>query len=49
MPAPLCMQGNLAGNWKFFKQMWNNHEIASGLDTKTDEVRKTALQVVMGQ
>ena len=48
-PAPMCMQGNLAENWKFFKQMWNNYEIASGLDTKTDEVRKATLQVVMGQ
>ena len=49
VPAPMCMQGNLAENWKFFKQMWNNYEIASGLDTKTDEVRKATLQVVMGQ
>ena len=49
VPAPTCMQGNLAENWKFFKQMWNNYEIASGLDTKTDEVRKATLQVVMGQ
>ena len=29
--------------------MWNNYEIASGLDSKTDEVRKATLQVVMGQ
>ena len=29
--------------------MWNNYEIASGLDTKPDEVRKATLQVVMGQ
>ena len=49
VPAPMCKQGNLAENWRFFKQMWNNYEIASGLDTKTDEVRKATLQVVMGQ
>ena len=29
--------------------MWNNYELASGLDTKPDEVRKGTLQVVMGQ
>ena len=49
VPAPMSMQGNLAENWKFFKQMWNNYEIASGLDTKTNEVRKATLQVVMEQ
>ena len=43
------MQGNLAENWKFFKQMRNNYEIASGLDITTDEVRKVTLQVVIGQ
>ena len=49
VPVSMCMQGNLAENWKFFKLMWNNYEIASGLDTKTDEVRKSTFQVVIGQ
>ena len=48
VPAPMNTQRNLAENGTFFKQMWNNYKKASGLNTKTDEVRKVTLQVVMG-
>ena len=48
-PTPMKMQGNLAKNWDFFKQMWFNYEIASGLIEKSAEVRKATLKVVMGQ
>ena len=46
--TPIKMLGNLTENWDFFKQMWSNYEIASGLIKKSAEVRKATLKVVMG-
>ena len=33
-PSKLDMKGNVATNWKKFKRVWENYEIASGLKTK---------------
>jgi hypothetical protein len=31
LPPPLDMNGDLATNWKQFKQVWQNYEIAGRL------------------
>jgi hypothetical protein len=36
-PSKLDMKGNVATNWKRFKRVWENYEIASGLKTKENE------------
>ena len=46
---PMTTQGNLAENWKFFKQMWRNYEIASGLAKKQPTVKSATSAVVMGK
>ena len=43
------MQCNLAENWKFFKQMLRNYEIASGLAEKQPAVKSATLAVIMGK
>ena len=38
-PSKLDMKGNVATNWKKFKRVWENYEIASRLKTKENEIR----------
>ncbi len=39
LPANLNVRGNLASNWKKFRRMWNNYEIASRLRQESKELR----------
>jgi len=36
LPSSMKCQGDVAGNWDFFKQQWSDYEIATGLN-KRDE------------
>jgi hypothetical protein len=38
-PQKLDFRGNIATNWKRFKRMWTNYEIATGLDKKEGKTR----------
>nr|XP_022296799.1 uncharacterized protein K02A2.6-like [Crassostrea virginica] len=38
-PRALDMKGDLANNWKHFKTVWKNYEVATGLNTKDDKLR----------
>jgi len=51
IPTPLAMdmKGDVASNWRFFKDQWQNFEIASGLAQKDAHVRLATLKVVMGK
>ena len=40
-PPPLELTGNLANNWKKFKRVWTQYEIASRLN-KQDKAQRTA-------
>ena len=42
-------QGDVAGNWDFFKQQWSNYEIATGLDKRDESVRVATLRSAMGR
>ena len=48
-PQPLELHGNIAANWKRFKQSFQIYKIASGLDTKSKEVQSMTLLHVIGQ
>ena len=32
LPSPMSCNGDVAGNWDFFRQQWSDYEIATGLD-----------------
>ena len=49
MPFAMDMKGDVAGNWKFFKDQWRNYEIASGLAQKDADVRLATQNLVMGK
>lgn len=47
-PAKLDIRGNLATNWRHFKQVWENYEIATGLKDKNNELRVATLLTCLG-
>ena len=49
VPPALNMTGDVASDWKFFKDRWQNYEIASGLAQKHMNVRLATLKVMMGK
>ena len=48
LPAKLDVRGNLASNWKKFRRMWNNYEIASRLQNESKELRTATLLSCIG-
>ena len=38
-PKPLDVSGNVADNWKQFKQVWKNYSIITNLSTQSEEYR----------
>ena len=49
VPIAMNMKGDVASNWKFFKDQWQNCEVPSGLAQKEANVRLATLTVVMGK
>ena len=47
-PPQLNLRGNLAVSWKRFKRVWENYEIAAGLDTKENPLRVATLLTCLG-
>ena len=48
LPNKLDVRGNLASNWKTFRRMWNNYEIASRLRHESKELRTATLLTCIG-
>ncbi|PIK53668.1 hypothetical protein BSL78_09434 [Apostichopus japonicus] len=48
-PGELSLQGNLAENWRKWKQMFLLYISASGIAAKTDEVKSAALLHIAGE
>jgi len=42
------INGDIASNWTFFKDQWQNYGIASGLAQKEVNVRLATLEVAIG-
>ena len=49
LPSPRNCRGDVAGNWDFFKQQWNDYEIATGLDKRDESIRLATLRSAMGR
>ena len=47
-PPQLNLRGDLAVSWKRFKRVWENYEIAAGLDTKENPLRVATLLTCLG-
>ena len=48
-PAKQDIRGNLATNWRHFKRVWENYEIATGLKDKDDELRVATVLTCIGR
>ena len=48
LPAKLEFKGNLAMNWKRFKRLWKNYEVASRLNSQSKELRTATLLTCIG-
>ena len=49
LPSPMDVTGDILNNWKFFKLQWNDYEIATELNTKSEAIRMATLRSVMGK
>ena len=48
-PPPLELSGNLAENWKRFKQRYTLYNTASGLSDKDDKTQTSTLLHIIGE
>ena len=48
LPSSMKCQGDVAGNWEFFKQQWSDYESATGLDKREELVCLATLRSAMG-
>ena len=48
VPPPVEVKGDLMSNWSFFRDQWEDYEIATGLNDKDKTVRVATLRSVMG-
>lgn len=49
LPSSMKCQGDVAGNWEFFKQQWSDYESATGLDKREELVCLVTLRSAMGR
>ena len=45
----MVCQGDKVTNWEFFKQQWQDYELATGLEKKDPRIRLATLRSVMGK
>ena len=43
----MVCKGNLVANWEFFRQQWEENEVATGMDEQTSKIRFVSLHSVM--
>ena len=43
------VKGDLVNNWEFFKQQWQDYEVATGLDKQEQKIRLATLRSAMGK
>ena len=49
IPAPMKVSGDRINNWEFFRQQWEDYELATGLDERPEAIRLATLRSVMGK
>ncbi|BES90768.1 Reverse transcriptase (RNA-dependent DNA polymerase) [Nesidiocoris tenuis] len=49
LPSKLELKGDVAANWDFFKEEWNDYEVASDLDKQPEAKRVATFKVSLGR
>ena len=49
IPSPMVCTGDKVANWEFFRQQYEDYEIAIGLDKRSQKIRLATLRSVMGR
>ena len=49
VPAPMVCRGDVASNWEFFRQQWEDYEVATELIQQKMAVRLASLRSIMGK
>ena len=49
VPAPMVCRGDVASNWEFFRQQWEDYEVAIELIQQKMAVRLVSLHSIMGK
>ena len=49
IPSPMVCTGDKVANWEFFRQQYEDYEIATGLDKRSQKIRLATLRSVMGR
>ena len=50
VPEPMNVtSGNVAENWSYFREQWNDYEIATGLREKDEKICVATLRGIMGK
>ena len=50
VPEPMNVtSGNVAESWSYFREQWNDYEIATGLREKDEKIRVATLRGIMGE
>ena len=49
VPAPMVCRGDVASNWEFFRQQWEDYEVATELVQQKTAVRLASLRSIMGK
>ena len=49
VPSPMNTKGDQVNNWEFFKQQWEDYEVAPGLNKQDPKIRLATLRSVMGK
>jgi len=49
IPAPMDCLGDIATNWDFFRDSWNDYECATELDKKDMKIRVATFRSVLGR
>lgn len=45
----MICEGDKAANWEFFRQQWEDYELATGLDQRDPKIKLATLRSVMGR
>ena len=49
VPAPMKISGDRINSWEFFRQQWEDYELATGLHKRPEAIRLATLRSLMGK
>ena len=49
VPSAMVCRGDVVTNWEFFRQQWEDYEVATGLNEQSAKVRLASLRSMMGK